>query len=143
MARCGPLGTISLSALTHLPGNALSQYLYPDIPFLNVGKLSSEPGRTLGAGGEAEHKHERAQTTAPNLVVDTFFLSRATAASAISHAGLSSTHDLTISRSCDAVTLKTGTSGRIASVWVSHFRCPRYFRTSSNRSFRPAAGNWP
>jgi hypothetical protein len=65
---------ISLSALTLLTGNALSQYLYPDIPFLNVGKLSSEPSRTLGDGGEAEHKHDRAQTTAPNLVLHTFLL---------------------------------------------------------------------
>jgi hypothetical protein len=65
---------ISLSALTHLTGNTLGQHLYPDIPLLNVGKLSSEPSRTLGDGGEAEHKHERAQTTAPSLVVHTFFI---------------------------------------------------------------------
>src|SRR5882724_1938846 len=73
MARCGPLGMTRLSALTHLTGNALSQYLYPDIPFLNVGKLSSEPSRTLGDGDEAEHKHERAQTSAPHLVAHSLF----------------------------------------------------------------------
>src|SRR5437899_7113835 len=74
MARSGPLRMISLSALTHLTENALSQYLYPDIPFLNVGKLSGKPSRTLRDGSESEHEHT--QATAPNVACHTFIQCR-------------------------------------------------------------------
>ena len=65
---------ISLSALTQLTAYALSQHLYPDIPFLNVGNLSGEPGRTLRDGRESGHEHEgeHTQATAPNVAFHTF-----------------------------------------------------------------------
>src|SRR5439155_24083993 len=79
---------------------------------------------------EAEHKHERAQTTAPNLVVDPFFLSRATAASAISHADSPA---LMISRFRAAATPSRLKQVLQAELHLSGYRISRARDTSERR----------